>query len=141
VVIAPIKQFDTSGKSPADIHHRIKFRAGSFREASPGMHDTSQSKRAVGRWTPVTPSAPLRDWSNAFGERSGDGFKKGFDTSGKSLADIHHRKNSKSPRRKIGRGLFQWNFRIGRRPARNGATSFRTLPERRKRAVVRPFWY
>src|SRR5450756_2429545 len=39
--------------------------------------------------------------------RCGIDERKGFDTSGKSLASLHHRKNLKSPRRETGRGFFR----------------------------------
>jgi hypothetical protein len=36
--------------------------------------------------------------------------KKGFDTSGKSPADIHHRKNFETRSGETGRGFFHLNF-------------------------------
>jgi hypothetical protein len=63
-------------------------------------------------------------------------FPLRFDTSGKSAAWWHHRKNFEEPAPEDGRGLFV--SRIERAAARHGATSFeRTLPGRRKRAAVR----
>jgi len=41
--------------------------------------------------------------------------KKRFDTSGKSLASVHHRKIFKSSRREAGRGLFQSEGREARK--------------------------
>jgi hypothetical protein len=43
-------------------------------------------------------------------------IKKGFDTSGKLPAYLHHRKNHKARSGKIRCGLFHSEFRIGRQP-------------------------
>jgi hypothetical protein len=54
---------------------------------------------------PENPRRRFRDLIRSVGARST--ANKKFDTSGKSPAYLHHRKNFLSPRREIGRGLFQ----------------------------------
>ncbi|QWG17134.1 hypothetical protein KMZ68_19425 [Bradyrhizobium sediminis] len=66
-------------------------------------------------------------------------MSKKFDTSGKSPAYIHHRKDQQSPRRETGRGLFRsLTCRIGRRPhVMAPHPPMHRCQKRRKRAAVR----
>jgi hypothetical protein len=77
--------------------------------------------------------------------RSAAAAKKEFDTSGKSPAYLHHRKNCKSPRRETGSGFFIGNLESGFPNRTAAAFHGRTiLPKQRivarrasKRAAVR----
>ena len=104
-VVATIKKFDTSGKSPAHIQHRRNFRTWSFPEAlPPGMREQVAARLSAPSVSDLPlhlrreeACCPFKDWSGGAGGWIGDRPKISFDTSGKSLANIHHRKKFKKP--------------------------------------------
>jgi hypothetical protein len=91
---------------------------------------------------PENPRRRSRGLSRSTDREIGGDFQKEFDTSGKSPAYLHHRKNYKRPRRETGRGLFHLHSmnrvsRIGRRPHFTGAPSSQPAHRRKTRLKAR----